>query len=141
METSERVRYNSSEQINHQIDNDIHESIKYYYYHRDEIEKRIAELDKEWDIERVIELNAAVIALAGLALGASLDKKWLILPMVAGLCLAQHATLGWCPPLPFLRAMKIRTRQEIDREKYGLKALIGDFDIPKRSREIWEAVK
>ena len=38
-----------------------------------------------------------------------------------------HALQGWCPPIPILRYFKIRTRPEIDREKYALKAMRGDF--------------
>jgi hypothetical protein len=32
----------------------------------------------------------------------------------------QHAMQGWCPPVPLLRRLGIRTRNEIDREKYAL---------------------
>jgi hypothetical protein len=31
-----------------------------------------------------------------------------------------HGVKGWCPPLPVLRRLGIRTRDEIDREKYSL---------------------
>jgi hypothetical protein len=41
--------------------------------------------------------------------------------------LFQHAVQGWCPPLPVLRRLGVRTRKEIDRERYALKALRGDF--------------
>jgi len=34
--------------------------------------------------------------------------------------LGQHALQGWCPPLTVLRKLKIRTRKEIDFEKYAL---------------------
>jgi DNA-binding transcriptional ArsR family regulator len=42
--------------------------------------------------------------------------------------LFQHATQGWCPPLPLFRKRGVRTRKEIEREKYALKALRRDFD-------------
>ena len=42
--------------------------------------------------------------------------------------LAQHSVQGWCPPMPLFRKMGVRTRQEIEREKYALKVLRGDFD-------------
>ena len=38
-----------------------------------------------------------------------------------------HAIQGWCPPVPVLRRLGIRTREEIERERYALKALAGDF--------------
>ena len=84
------------------------------------ITQRISELDKEWDIERTLELNASLVALSGIILAAGVNKKWLILPAVVTTFLAQHAIQGWCPPLPLFRSMKIRTRKEIDKEKYGL---------------------
>lgn len=34
--------------------------------------------------------------------------------------LLQHGLQGWCPPLPVLRRLGVRTRGEIDREKYAL---------------------
>jgi len=42
--------------------------------------------------------------------------------------LFQHAVQGWCPPVPVFRWLGVRTRQEIDEEKYALKVLRGDFD-------------
>jgi hypothetical protein len=46
------------------------------------------------------------------------------LPGVVLSFLLQHALQGWCPPLPILRRMGVRTRGEIDQEKYELKALL-----------------
>ncbi|HJS07611.1 MAG TPA: hypothetical protein VJ809_08115, partial [Pirellulales bacterium] len=50
-----------------------------------------------------------------------------IVPGVVLSFLFQHAVQGWCPPVPVLRRLGVRTREEIDREKYALKALRGDF--------------
>lgn len=36
----------------------------------------------------------------------------------------QHALQGWCPPLPLFRKMGIRTRKEMDAEKYTLLAVL-----------------
>ena len=41
--------------------------------------------------------------------------------------LLQHALQGWCPPVPVFRRLGVRTTAEIDRERYALKALRGDF--------------
>jgi hypothetical protein len=41
--------------------------------------------------------------------------------------LLQHAVQGWCPPLPLLRRLGVRTADEINEERYALKALRGDF--------------
>ena len=82
------------------------------------------ELDREWDVERVLEVNASTLALTGLALGLAVNKKWLLLSGAVMGFLLQHGIQGWCPPLPVLRHLGIRTRGEIDREKYALLRVI-----------------
>jgi hypothetical protein len=47
---------------------------------------------------------------------------------MAGGFLIQQALRGDCPPYQLLRRLGFRTRQEIERERYALKALRGDFD-------------
>jgi hypothetical protein len=85
------------------------------------------ELDAEWDIERMLEANAATVSLVGLTLGATIDHRWFMLPAVVAGFLLQHAVQGWCPPVPLLRRVGFRTPTEIDYERYALKALRGDF--------------
>lgn len=91
------------------------------------IEARLRELDREWDTERVLETLAASFTLTGLTLGVSVDRRWLGLPGVVAAFLLQHALQGWCPPLPLIRALGIRTAYEIEQERTALKAARGDF--------------
>ena len=91
------------------------------------IERRLKELDQEWDIERTLEANAASACMAGVALGALVDRRFFFFPAVIGGFLLQHAVQGWCPPLVWFRRMGVRTQSEIDYERYALKALRGDF--------------
>ncbi len=91
------------------------------------IERRLHELDQEWDIERVLEANASAIALIGLGLGTFVDRRFYLLPGLVCGFLLQHALQGWCPPVPLFRHLGIRTASEIDSERYALKALRGDF--------------
>lgn len=91
------------------------------------LERRLHELDHEWDIERTLEANAAVISLIGLGLGTFLHRRWYILPTLVGTFLLQHAVQGWCPPVPLFRRFGVRTATEIGYERYALKALRGDF--------------
>jgi hypothetical protein len=95
---------------------------------RQAIEQRMAELDREWDVERVLEVNASTLALTGLVLGATMNRKWLLLPGIVLPFLLQHGLQGWCPPLPVLRRLGVRTRGEIDREKYALANAITGSD-------------
>jgi hypothetical protein len=47
---------------------------------------------------------------------------------MASTFLLMYAVQGWCPPVSILRRFGFRTRQEIDLEKYALKALRGDSE-------------
>ncbi len=103
-----------------------------------EITRHLEELDREWDVERRLQANASNLALSGVLLGATKDKKWLMLSGVVFSFFLPDALQGWCPPLPIFRRMGVRTRKEINREKYALKALWGDFaklDTPKSQRQ------
>jgi hypothetical protein len=73
-------------------------------------------------------MNAGIVSLSGVVLGAMVSRRFLVLPAVVFGFFFQHATQGWCPPLPVFRKMGVRTRHEINQEKYALKALRGDFD-------------
>jgi len=85
-------------------------------------------------MERAIEANAAVIALGGVVLGATLDREWLALPALVTIFLFQHAIQGWCPPVPVLRRLGFRTSYEIDeQERNALKAMRGDYAGVSRS--------
>jgi hypothetical protein len=71
---------------------------------------------------------APTITLIGLCLGLTKSRKWLVLPFMVQSFFLQHALQGWCPPLPMLRRLGIRTADEINQERYALKALRGDFE-------------
>ena len=123
--SADRVRRSTATHLNQEIDRQTDSNIQHYAgAGREAMQERIAQLDNEWDIERVLEVNASTLALTGLALGIALDKKWLAVPAVVLSFLLQHGVQGWCPPLPILRRLGIRTRGEIDREKYELKATL-----------------
>ena len=125
--TSARVPLHTRESVNQQIDNQIAQSVRWHAAHPEGIDRRLHELDQEWDIERMLEANASTLAFVGVALGATLDRRWLVLPALVTAFLFQHAVQGWCPPLPILRNLGFRTAREIDTERYALKALRGDF--------------
>jgi hypothetical protein len=91
------------------------------------IDERIRELEHEWDIERTLEANAGIVALAGLALGLTVDRRFFAIPIAVAGFLLQHALQGWCPPLPVLRRIGVRTSAEIHQEIIALRILRGDF--------------
>lgn len=91
------------------------------------IDARLRELDREWDVERALALTASSFVLLGTALSAARGRPWLWLPAIVSGFLLQHSIQGFCPPLPVLRALGMRTRREIEGERTALKAARGDF--------------
>jgi hypothetical protein len=126
--TSTRVSENTADSINLKIGRQIEDSVAYHASAGPTaIQQRLEELDKEWDIERVLEANAGGVALVAVLLGLLGNRKFFLFPAVVGGFLLQHAVQGWCPPLPIFRRLGIRSMEEINRERYALKALRGDF--------------
>lgn len=92
------------------------------------IERRLLELDREWDIERMLEANAATVVIFTAAMAIAEDRRWGLVTFAVGAFLLQHAVQGWCPPLPVLRRLGFRTAGEIHEERLALRILRGDFD-------------
>ena len=132
----DRVRNSTTDEVNKALDRQSALTVREYANLSDEdLTTKIGELDREWDIERMLQTNASVIGLAGLALGLTVNKKWLAVPGVVLPFLFQHAVQGWCPPVPIFRRLGYRTRKEIDREKFALKYLRGDFEKVRELRD------
>ena len=121
----DHVRKVTSTDINQRIIKEIERNILYYSTQNPEsIKKRIGKLEKEWDVERTLELNASVFALCGIVLASVHNKKWLIFSGLVTSFLAQHSIQGWCPPIPLFRKLGIRTQKEIQTERHALLELL-----------------
>jgi hypothetical protein len=130
--TAERVERHTAPAINERIYREMRLRVAECYALRDEeIDARIRQLEQEWDIERILEANAATVILTGLALGTFANRKWYLLSAAAAGFLLQHALQGWCPPLPLFRRRGVRTSKEIYEEITALRALRGDFGAPE----------
>jgi hypothetical protein len=132
-QSSQRVSESTSTRGNQKIFESTVKRLQEIGSNRELIDERLQELDKEWDIERAIETNASTLALAGLALGIGVDKRWLAVPAVVATFLFQHAIQGWCPPVPVLRRMGFRTQREIDNERAVLLARRGVMEEIKNA--------
>lgn len=135
--TIDRVPLNTAQAVNSRIERATGERLRRCAGNPLLIERRLRELDREWDIERVLETNASALAFLGLVLGSAVNRRWLFVPAAVTAFLFQHAVQGWCPPLPVLRRMGVRTSREIEIERVALKILRGDFDerlVPVGSR-------
>ena len=135
---TDRVRANTADYVNQRIDHKIEDNVRYYSGRtRAEIARRINELEEEWDIERVLQLGAASLSLTGLTLAAVKNRVWFLLPTTVLAFLFLHAVQGWCPPIPVLRRLGIRTAREIQDEIIALRILRGDFlervETPERA--------
>ncbi len=130
--TEFRVKRGIDAAIDHHIRRCIVQNIYYYAMHPEKIDGRLAELDREWDIERVLEANAASLALSGMLLGLFRHRAFLVLPLAVAGFLLQHALQGWCPPMRFFRRRGVRTAAEIAGERTALKSLRGDFAAVER---------
>ena len=94
------------------------------------IERRLAELDAEWDIDRALMVNFAVVGGASFAFGLSrFAASPMLGPRRKGLLyffgtqlgfLLVHGLVGWCPPVALFRRLGFRTKGEIETERHVL---------------------
>lgn len=123
--TTTRVEESTSDDVNERIQRDILVRVSLYQdAPAAHVERRIEEFDREWDIERTLEANAASLTLAALVLGKTVNRRWYAFPAVIAGFLLQHAIQGWCPPIPVFRRLGVRTAREIDQEREALRHLI-----------------
>jgi len=123
--TADRVTDHTRPAVNRRIDRDTDARILLYTQSgdADAIRERLAQLDREWDIERCLETGASTLILIGSAL-STLHRRWLLLPLGVAGFLLQHSIQGWCPPLPIFRRLGVRTADEIGRERQALRYLL-----------------
>jgi hypothetical protein len=107
---------------------------------RAKITERIAQIEKEMDLERVLHLNLSALALAGAAMAyATESKKWLYVPAAAALLLAVDTAFCVTAKVPFLRRLGLRLKDEILHERNALKAFRGDFKHTDTPEIVWDA--
>ena len=121
----DRVREHTEREINREIDErQIQADVRRGIHESPEtIERQVERLDREWDVERMLEWNASSLILLGLLLAGTRSRRWLVFPAVVSAFLLEHALQGWCPPAALLRRLGFRTQREIEAEKYALKSL------------------
>jgi hypothetical protein len=144
---ADRLRANTRPDVNERLDHNTELRLREAASRsKDGLTDRITDLGREWNFDRVIEVEASMTGLTGLVLGAFLDPRFLLMPGMAASMLLLHSVQGWYPLLPLLRRLGLRSQEEIDREYYALKALRGDFDdvadaaAAERAAAAWRAV-
>lgn len=121
-----RVPLHTDAAVNQHLRDEAQRHIAYYRAHRDEIGQRIEELNEEWDVARALATGSSCLSLAGMALGLSGRRRTLLLAVAVQSFHLQHSIRGWCPPLPLLRRLGVRTPMEIEHERTALKELCED---------------
>lgn len=120
----DRVRQRTAPAVNQAIDHKMEATIeKMRGAAPVDIRARLAELEKEWDIDQIMQGQTATLVNLGLALGGR-NRRGYLLAGLGFASLLSHALSGWSPPLPLLRRLGYRTRREIDREKFALLAML-----------------
>lgn len=134
---SDRVRDHSAHVVNRRIVREIDANVERCLRDgRDAVIQRLTELDHEWDIDRVLMANFAVVG--GTAYAVGLDrfahrpfwglgrrrKGWLYFVGAQLGFLFMHAAVGWCPPVVFWRRLGVRTKTEIEAERALLQSAI-----------------
>jgi sirohydrochlorin ferrochelatase len=125
--TATRVQASTASDVNQRISRQTEATLALAGADPQGIERRLRELDQEWDIERALQTNFGVVNLLSVMLGALVARPWFLLTGIAAGFMAEHALKGWCPPVPLFRRLGFRTAREIAQERYALKALRGDF--------------
>jgi hypothetical protein len=144
---ADRVRDHSPHYINRRIAKTIDMTVQHCIRQgREAIVERLSELDREWDIDRVLMANVSIAGGVSYALGLQrfvrrplfgLGRRRTRLLYVLGAQLGfllLHATVGWCPPLVFWRRMGVRTKSEIELER---RLLLEALEPPLPTEKTW----
>ena len=101
-----------------------------------ETSARLHRLEHELDQEHALQFGAAAIGVAGAVLGLAVNRSFVLLPALAIATLVQYLVQGWCPPLPLLARLGLRTRAEIEGERYALAAALDETREPHLAADI-----
>jgi hypothetical protein len=137
----DRVRDHSAQLVNQRIAERTRDRVQRLVSEgHDAIIRRLEQLDREWDVDRALMVNFAIVGGAAYAAGLyryanspwfGARRKGLLYFFTAQLgFLLQHATVGWCPPLPVFRRLGVRTKSEIEAERYALSRALGSESTP-----------
>jgi hypothetical protein len=119
---SDRVRRNTTARVLRKIDEQTADHIDYYSAQPAPVMRwRIGELEREWSVERWLEVNASTLGFTTAVLALTVNKRFGLLTCAFLGFFLLHALQGFDPPLPLLRALGVRTRREIDEEIFALK--------------------
>lgn len=117
----DRIRRHSASSVNEKLDLLARATVEARGEQgRDALVARLAELDREWDVDRALMLNFAVAGALTSELGRHAHRAWTWVFRSQLAFLAMHALVGWCPPLVLFRRLGFRTQREIAAERAAI---------------------
>ena len=121
------VAENSPASVNDCLREQAEKSVaRYQNANAEQIELSLAQLNREWDVERLIEAESAMMILLGLLIGANFGRKWLVLPLFSTAMLIVHNTEEYSPLfLSFYQRIGFRSTNEIARRTLCSQSLGG----------------
>lgn len=130
--TNDRIREHTAEEVNRRIDRETRGAVAEATSSPGARRARLAELEREWSIDRALMLNFGLVgALTGFKAMSSLKHHgrlggWGVFFWVQMGFLVHHAIRGWCPPLPLFRRLGFRSEKEISAERVALTSSNGE---------------
>lgn len=91
------------------------------------VDRRLAELNREWTVGRWVKALCGLTLLGGLALALTVSPWWLLLVGVGGATLMQYLFFKRSVMGGLLSAAGVRSGAVIDDERLALRVLRGDF--------------
>lgn len=131
--SSDGIRKHTATRTNQKIDRATQQSLDDVAFSPDAMRARLSELEHEWNIDRALMLNFAIVgglsaamAMRGVHRGNGLGA-WAGMFFAQVGFLAHHAIRRWCPPMPIFRRLGFRSEREIDAERAGLEKRLADL--------------
>lgn len=137
VQSFDRVREHTAPSVNEKIDRDtkarVAESQRSGPVERG---RRLAELDREWDVDRGLMLLFSALGGLTFTLGITRVRPakrwngWLSVFATQIGFMGVHAAIGWCPPVAVLRRLGLRTKKEVEVERRAIEALDAGVRTP-----------
>jgi hypothetical protein len=98
-------------------------------------QRHIDALDREWDVERYLQMNAGLVSLSGVLLGGLVNRRFLLLPATVFGFFFQHARRDGARHYRYSDEWASVRDWKSTKKKDALKALRGDFDYVSPERQ------
>jgi hypothetical protein len=133
LESTDRVRAHTAPIVNERIEQVTDASVANVARGGpNAVQRRLAQLDREWDVDRALMANFAVVGGASYALSQRGSSGWTWFFRSQLAFLLMHAVVGWCPPASVFRRLGFRTTREIEAERAALLRLNEDAESARR---------